>query len=109
MEKRDLDVHKSLHYLATTDEQYANAKAAVKATEHILKVIKAKAVLEAEGAVTLREQTAYASDAYQAKLAELKDFILESETLGAKRRTAELAIEVWRSLNSNRRQAGGNM
>ena len=104
MEARQIDPHKYLTYLAETDEAYAQARAAVKAAEYTLKVVKAKEYLAHTGTQAEREQVAYASDEYQAVLNNLADVTKEAETMGAKRKTAELAIEVFRSLNANQRR-----
>lgn len=104
MDARQIDPHKYLTYLAETDAAFAQAKASVKASEHTLKVVKAKSFLSSEGPQGQREQQAYASEEYQSVLNDLKDVTLEAETMGAKRKTAELAIEVFRSLNANQRR-----
>ena len=106
---KEIDPHKYLCYLAETDEQYAQARTSVKAAEHRLKAIKAKEFLIHKGAQAEREQVALASHGYQLVLDELNDVTLIAETMAAKRKTAELCIDVWRSLNSARKQAGGNL
>lgn len=104
MEARRIDPHKYLTYLAETDEAYAQARAAVKAAEYTLKVVKAKEYLAHTGTQAEREQVAYASEDYQKVLEDLRDVTREAETMAAKRKTAELAIEVFRSLNANQRR-----
>jgi len=95
-------IGQALNYLGETDESYAQAKARVKALEHTRKIIKAGIYLDAEGTNGEREQKAYADTAYKEWVSEYEDAILDEQTLGAKRKRAELTIEVWRSLNSAR-------
>lgn len=101
--------HKAIHYLAETDEQAALAKANVSYLDEKKKSIKAIHFLEAEGANGVREQKAYASDDYKAYIEEYKDAVYAFETLKNKRLRAQLTIDLFRSLNANRRQAGGNL
>lgn len=97
-------IARALHKLAETDEPYARAKASAAALEHRMKVARAVSYLRASGTVGERDSLAITSDEYLAKLSEYEDAVLERETLGAVRKRAELNIEVWRSLNANRRQ-----
>lgn len=104
MDARQIDPHKYLTYLAETDEAYAQARASVKAAEYTLKVVKAKQYLAHTGTQAEREQVAYASDEYQTVLNGLADVTKEAETMGAKRKTAELAINVFQTLSANHRK-----
>ena len=99
----DIDVEKSLRYLASTDKEYADAKATVKYLEHKRKTVKALQVLHASGTMLEKESKAYASDEMQVFLEQYKDAVYDEQILQNKRKSAELAIEVWRSENANRR------
>jgi len=95
---------KALHYLAETDEAYAEAKTKAKGLEYRLKTAKAAAFLEADGTVAEREALALNDLGYREMLDEFEDAMLDMEIYQAKRKRAELTIEFWRSLNANRRQ-----
>jgi len=96
------DVSHMLSSLAQTDEKYARLTAAVKALDHKRRVIRAIALLETSGTVAEREALATASKEYQAFIKEYENTIADREILAAKRKRAELTIDVWRSLNSAR-------
>lgn len=98
-------VSAALDYLASTDEAYAVARAGVEMERHRLKVAKAVAMLESGEKSTASQEThALVSDDYAAALSRLEDVTLDYETMAAKRKRAELTVEVWRSVNANRRQ-----
>lgn len=97
-------VEKALHYLAESDEDAAKAKARVKGLEQKAKTIIAVAFLEAEGAQGERQQKAFISDAYKAHTEEYENAVYDNELYANKRKRAELTIDVWRSINANRRQ-----
>lgn len=101
----DIDVDKSLRYLATTDKEYADAKATVKYLEHKRKTIKAMQYLKhTDGTIQEKESKAYASQEMIDFLEEYKNAVYDEQILQNKRKSAELAIEVWRSENANRRK-----
>ena len=93
-------VDAALQYLASTDAEYGRLVGHVRGLEHRLKVVKATVFLDAAGTVAEREAQAYASEEYGAGLTEFEDASIELETIRARRKRAELTIEVWRSLNS---------
>lgn len=97
-------LQKALHYLATTDEPVAKAKALMKGLEKQEKTIKAQEFIsqKGRGGVAEREHAAYASEAYNLWLKMYEEAILDYELLDSKRNTEALIVEVWRSLNSAR-------
>ena len=98
-------VASALNFLALTDEEHAGLKAAKTASEYMLKHHKAQAMLSSdEKSMAGKEAQAYASQAYANAVEDLRETIVELETVAAKRKRAELTIDVWRSLNANRRQ-----
>lgn len=94
----------ALQYLAETDAPCAKLIARVKALEFQAKAILGMEFLDAEGTVAEREAKARASTAHRAFINDYENAVAECETIRAKRKRAELTIEVWRSLNANRRQ-----
>lgn len=102
----DRSVEAALKYIATSAEDFARAKARVKYIEQFRKTLKARAYLEARGeTVSEREAKAYTEPEYVACLESYKDAVYDHEILVAKRLRAELVIEVWRTLNANKRAA----
>jgi len=98
------DISNALVYLAETDEQYAREIARVKALEHEVKTVKALAFLDADGTMATKEAEAYASRNYIAWTEKYENAVADMHIRSAKRKRAELTIDVWRSLNANRRQ-----
>lgn len=98
------DVSRALKYLAETDELYARQTAHVKALEFQVKTIKALEYLDSEGTIAEREAKSCSSTAYRAFIEDYENAVASRETSAAKRKRAELIIEVWRSINANRRQ-----
>lgn len=98
---------KALTYLAETDEKCAKAKAYYMGLDEQTKTIKAGEFLKHDGTVAEREATAYASSAYREHLEKVQNANADYETMRNKRLTEELIVEVWRSLNSQRRK--GNL
>ena len=100
------DAEKMLEYLAETDEPFADAVTATKAKAFLIKKRQAQAFSEAKGSVESRKQVAEVNEkVLDAKRAYLKAFN-EAEILSAKRETAKLRWEHWRSTEASRRVGG---
>jgi len=97
-------MEKALNYLAMTDEDYGELVGRCKGIEHRLKGTKAALFLEAVGNNMERESKALIHVDYQNLVDRYENLQVDKEIMSAKRRRAELTIEVWRSLNANRRQ-----
>lgn len=96
---------KSLNYLASTDEEVAEAKVAVARCEYHCDLVRAQVLLEqTEGSVAIKEAKAEVDERTQKAEEQRLKAIGVFEHLKAKRATAEWVIETWRSLNANRRQ-----
>jgi len=102
-------MEKALQYLATTDEETAKAKSYLEGKKEQKKTILAVRFLNSEGTGQQKEAEALASDQFDEWKRDYEGAVLDYETLRNRRKTAELLCELWRSLNSNRRQAGGNL
>ena len=97
------DVEKALNYLGGSDENYAMAKARFIYEGQNIKTVRSLAFLEAStGTVADRTACSETSEAYRAALSSYRDSAYEYERLRAKRLTAELQIELWRSISSAR-------
>ncbi len=95
---------KALTYMAQTDEQSAELKADVARKEYLCKLARAKEFIKADGNVELRKALAEQSDSVYDAETKLGQAIVSFEKIKAKRATEELIVEVWRSVNANRRQ-----
>lgn len=99
-------MEKALTYLATTDEEYGKVKAACEGLKYRLKIARSQAYLEQrEGTVAEREAKAETDQGYRMLVDDYEEQCTTRDTIGAKRETERLVIEVWRSTNANRRQA----
>jgi len=97
-------VSKAVDYLVKTDEPWARACAALEAAEMAQKQEREIAFLEAEG--TQAERAARANSSGRVKLAgkAVETAMFERELLKARRATALVCIEIWRTLESSRRR-----
>ena len=98
------DVGRALTYLAETDGPVAKLIARVKALEYEAKSIRGLVFLDATGTMAEKEAKAVSSSPYRAWIEDYENAYAECETIRAKRKRAELSIDVWRSLNASRRQ-----
>lgn len=96
-------VEKALNYLAESEEAYARAVGRKERVDAELKVARDSAFLGADGTVAERQATAGTCVAYLQALAVVEEAYVDVELLKAKRQRALVTLEVWRSLNSNRR------
>ena len=96
-------LQKALTYLAETDDSCAKAKALMIGLEHQLKTVKSVVFTKATGTMAEKDAAAYASKSYVDHVEKIQNATYDYETLRNKRLTEELIIEVWRSINSNRR------
>ncbi len=98
-------LQQALTYLAETDEDAARAKTLVKGLEKSEKPTLAAQFLKVEGgSIAERDAIARTSTAYTNWRASYKAAVLDYERLETKRNTEILMVDVWRSLNANRRQ-----
>ena len=93
----------AVEYLRDNAAAIGQARGRQQFAENSLRRVKALN-LPAAGPMAEREAYAYASAEYLAALAELKDAVIEYETIRALREAAVYTIEVWRSQNSARKQ-----
>jgi len=97
------DISSALKYLAETDEPYAKAKGYEVGLKYKVKVAKSLAYLKTTGKVAQREAESLTSEEYATAIENHENAIIDCETYRAKRKRAELTIEVWRTENANRR------
>lgn len=98
-------LEKALRFLAESDQISADLKAQVERHEYACKLARARMfLLSTESSVEARKADAEKSHDVQDAEGKRCDCIQEFERLRAKRTTETLIVEVWRSVNANRRQ-----
>ena len=98
-------MEKALHYLAQTDVEYATERAELERTEILRKRVRARAMLESGGSsVAERQARAEGHPDVQAADDAYVETVTKLEKLKARRETAALLCDLWRSVNSARRQ-----
>lgn len=100
----DERLQKAMTYLAETDEESAQLKAAVERHEYIKKRRRAAVFLSATGNVEERKAQAEVSKEVEDAEQQYTDVLVQHEHMAAKRKTEVLIVDVWRSINANRRQ-----
>ena len=95
---------RSLDYLKSTDSEYGRLKAMMEFKGHERKVVRSMLICEAmeleKMSAAKALATAEASDSYRRALTDLSNATAEFETVRAKRKRAELIIEMFRSVHS---------
>ena len=101
----DYDPGDDLQRLANTDLEAAQLKRAVEAHDYLCKKAKYIEFLAATGNNEERKAKSEVHENYKIAKDKYLDAVQESEALQNERQTLRLKIDVWRSLNANRRQA----
>lgn len=97
-------LQKALTYLAETDEPCARARSLMMGLEKQEKTVLAMQFLGVtSGTVEERKAKAQATPQYQNWRETYEAAVLDFELYRNKRTTEELIVEVWRSVNANRR------
>ena len=92
---------KAIQYLADSEEEYARLKAGHQAEKERMKVIKASLMMESgESTQKGKEIDAESHEDYKDALTDWQTFMEEYYLVEAKRKRAELTIEMYRSVNS---------
>lgn len=98
-------VESALKFLAESDLNYANLKGNMLRTEYLIDVAEAMAFeAQVEGSVEARKQKVKLDDAVRKAQERHIQAVIDYEGLRAKRKRAELMIDVWRSVFSARKQ-----
>lgn len=97
------DVENAVRYMASTDAEFASAKAKMVAMAERKKITLAACFLDASGAnVRERDAEALTSQIYRIEVDAWEESILEYETIHAKRIRAAHVIDIYRTLQSAR-------
>jgi len=96
-------VAKALDFLVSSDGEYARRTAALAAAELRVKQAREVAFLGAEGTQAERAAQAILDPTVTEANKALEEAIYKKELIKAQRASAQVLIEVWRSLNANQR------
>lgn len=98
------EMERALRWMATTDTESADWRVAMLRAEYMADVAESLAYKLAEGtSVEDRKKAAKASPEVKKAMEDYFTAVRGYEVLRAQRKTAELLIETWRSVNANRR------
>lgn len=100
----EIDPGKSLHLLANTDDDVGRLKGRVAWTDDYKKIIISQYVATHDGSINKLEHEARASEDYIQACTDHAEAVTEYNTLVAKRKTAEYAIEVFRTTEASKRK-----
>ena len=99
----DKRLETALTYLASTDWELADLKTSAERGEYIAKKTKAEVFQHSKGTVAERTAKAESSEEYAEAMGNYFKLRREALAIEYKRRTEHDIVEVWRSLNANRR------
>ncbi len=91
----------ALAYLAESEDDYASLKASHQAEKERIKIIEAQEILESQATTQAgKEKEAKSSQRYQAAVEDWQNAMESFYLIEARRKRAELTIEMYRSVNS---------
>jgi len=99
-----MDIEKLITFLANTDEPFAKVQAELTYGQDILKHLKGAFVSGSELPVSKATEQFYASKHYTNHINKMHKLNVEQLTMKNKRKTAEMKIEIWRSMEASRRK-----
>jgi hypothetical protein len=93
----------SLHFLQSTDDEAAELKVQVERKAYILELSRKREFIKATGNIEQRKAEAELTPSVGGAMDEYLQAMLEHEKVKARRITAALIVEVWRTSSANRR------
>ena len=99
-----MKIDEMITYLASTDEPFAKITEEVSYGDDMLKHIKGSFVSASENSVSKATEEFYASATYKAHINKMHTLNVQLLNMKNKRRTAEMKIEIWRTLEATRRK-----
>lgn len=97
-------IDSNINFLAETDEVHAQLKAKTEAIKDAIKHAKGKFVTESKDSVSKAEAAFYASSEYKNAIDMMQKSNEKLFKLQNQRSTANLKIDVWRTLEASRRK-----
>ena len=105
MNMDDERYEKALQYLIHTDHKMARLHGLYKGYEDQTKSIMAQCFMEADGGTAKeRDHKAALDPRYIAHMTKLNEARIDYEAVRLKRATASIVVDVWRTLQANKRQ-----
>lgn len=99
------DAEKALNYLKKTDKEAARLKAYASSMDDLKKTVLATSYCDrADGSGTEKTKYAEASSLYKNHIEATREAYEYSLIMQNQRKSCELQIEMWRSINSNQRK-----
>lgn len=98
------DAEKALNYLKDTDIEAARLRSRYMALDDLKKTVLAAQYEKQQGSAADKTQAALNSFEYSQHLEAISDAFCAWERVRNQRKSAELQIEMWRSINSNQRR-----
>jgi hypothetical protein len=98
------EMERALRWMATTDVELADWRVQVLRTEYLADVAESLAYRHMEGTVEDRKRACKAAPEVQTAKENWFVAVRGYEKLRAQRKSAELLIETWRSVNANQRK-----
>lgn len=100
----EVEMERALRWMATTDTEFADWRVAVLRTEYLADVAESLTYKLMEGTVEDRKRACKAAPEVQTAMENHFQAVRGYEKLRAQRKSAELLIETWRSVNANQRK-----
>jgi len=98
-------VDQAMTYLASTDETFAQARGTMLRTEYLADVAESMVYKSIQGgSVEDRKREAKVAPETRAAMEKHFQAVVQFETLKARRAREVLVVDLWRSVNANRRQ-----
>jgi len=101
---KEEEMERALRWMATTDTELADWRVAVLRTEYLAAVAESLSYKLMEGTVEDRKRACKAAPEVQTAMENHFATVRGYEKLRAQRKSAELLIETWRSVNANQRK-----
>lgn len=98
------NIDENIQYLASTDEAFAKTQAEVSYGDDMLKHIKGAFVSASDESVSKATELFYASAVYKNHINKMHKLNIQLLNMKNKRRTAEMNIDIWRTLEASRRK-----
>jgi hypothetical protein len=92
---------RALKYLEESEEEFARLKALHQAEDKRRKIVRASCFIDAEGSVAERNAKAESHVDYEAVVGKWEQAMDDFYLVDAKRKRAEITIEMFRSVNSS--------
>ena len=97
------NMEQALHYLAESEEEWANLRASKDLESKRLEITLASGIIDSNSSsVAGKKVDALNSKDYKETVEEYQQLLESFYLIDARRRRAEITVEVWRSINSSR-------